>query len=257
MDILSLIENNIITIVGISIPTIIAIILYLKSRKVKKPIYFLRTFDIAKRDKKIPKLKLIYEGHPVETLSITRIAVLNNGNETIDSRDVAKNDPLRIEISKNFKILDADFHYIRNQANDFSLETIEKQNIIKINFDYIDEGDGGIIQVIHDGAKSGDVSVGGSVKGAGGIVQRDDKEGAKEYILFFIPLAIAAFTGMITAALISVTLEFYMNYILSDFWDLVLILISLLIWLYILSILSNFLKRKFFKNHIEFYESKM
>jgi len=251
MDILSVIENNIITIVGILIPTIIAIILYLKGRKVKKPIYFLKTFDIASRDKDIPKLKLIYEDRPIETLSITRIAILNDGNETIDCQDVAKKDPLRIEISKNFKILDADFHYIRTPANDFSLETIENQNNIKINFDYIDGREGCIIQVIHDGAKSDDISVAGSIKGAGEIVQRDinkNEEYSTSDIIFKVVL-ISIF-GFVVITLLQI-----INYYNLSYW-LILLIVPIGIILVITLVLIEKLI-KFYKDHIYFYELKM
>jgi len=127
----------------------------------------------------------------------------------------------------------------------------ENQNNIKINFDYIDGREGCIIQVIHDGAKSDDISVAGSIKGAGEIVQRDinkNEEYSTSDIIFKVVL-ISIF-GFVVITLLQI-----INYYNLSYW-LILLIVPIGIILVITLVLIEKLI-KFYKDHIYFYELKM
>jgi len=55
---------------------------------------------------KINSINVLYHGSKIENLSISRIAIWNAGKKAINSTDIVKKDKFRIEIDKEFKILE-------------------------------------------------------------------------------------------------------------------------------------------------------
>ncbi len=147
--------------------------------------------------------------------------------------------------------------------------------IIKINFDYIGEGEGGIIQIIHDGAASEDISIEGSFKfSPGKFVQMSAERDIREKIILVAPpLLITFFTLLflvnnIMAGMPLNLIEIILDYGYSPSWaayismgiTLILMLFSAIlcfIVFYLCLYLNVKSLKKFSKNHIEFYESKM
>lgn len=130
-----------------AIGTIFAIFSWIRYRKFKRVAYLLRTSKIIEKKNEIPQLRVIYGNEIVENLSLSRIAVFNDGNDVIDSSDMSRNDPLRIVIPKNFRILDARLFYVRSEANSFSLQISREENAVRINFDYMNRGDGCVVEI--------------------------------------------------------------------------------------------------------------
>jgi hypothetical protein len=160
-------------------------------RKPKKLSYILKTVEVAKKQEEIPRLKISYEDKPVEILSSSEVAIFNDGSRVIHGSDISRRDPLRIITSKDFRVFDPTFSYIRNKANDFSLEEIEEGNVISISFDYMNSGDGCIIKFLHDGATSDDISVAGSLKGVQKLVRiGENRTVFREYLRNLFGLAI-------------------------------------------------------------------
>ncbi|MFA5031578.1 MAG: hypothetical protein WC614_01030 [bacterium] len=151
---------------------VLAIIFYIKSKKLKKPIYWMKTFELLKGEEKFSKMSILYEGAKVNTVSLTKVVFFNAGNETIDSGDIAQNDPLRIEIGGGTKILDKDIIYVKNKANNFRLEETGQNNILNIQFDYLDKEEGGVFQITHTGASPDAINLKGSIKGVSHILKR-------------------------------------------------------------------------------------
>ena len=73
---------------------------------------------------------------------------------------------MRIEIPNDIKILEKSVTTISNIANEFKINEIQN-NSFKIDFDYLDPNEGGIIKLIHDGSTSINFLVRGRIKGAG------------------------------------------------------------------------------------------
>lgn len=161
----------------------------IRSRKFKKPAFITKTFRIIGHEKELSMLAIAYGNRIVKTLSITRVAVFNNGNQVIDVSDVAKKDPLRIGVSKNSKIFGARFSYVKNEANGFSLKIDEERNFIEIEFEYMNGGDGCVIEIIHGGVMSDGISVTGSFKGVGKVQKSEVISGTlwrRSFPLFLI-----------------------------------------------------------------------
>lgn len=75
---------------------------YLKSKKIRMPIYVLRTVNLVRENvQKIDTVNILYSGNKVNNLSITKMAFWNDGKETINNSDVAQNNPIRLTIDKD------------------------------------------------------------------------------------------------------------------------------------------------------------
>lgn len=147
---------------------------YYKSRKSKIPTYIVRTINLVREKiQKIETVEIIYSGEKVKNLSLTKIAIWNDGKETINYSDIASNNPIRIKIKESFEILDAEILFKKDEANDFNIQVSDDKNYINILFDYIDFEDGIVIQIFHTGNSSDDIFIDGKIKSVKNIHRRE------------------------------------------------------------------------------------
>ncbi|KND48334.1 MAG: hypothetical protein AB198_02095, partial [Parcubacteria bacterium C7867-003] len=96
--------------------------------------------DIREKIEKINVVEILYRGSKINNLSITRIAIWNQGNETISFSDVAPLNPFKIIALGEAKILDFEIIYKKNEVNNFSLQEVNfNKDEIFINFDFFDK----------------------------------------------------------------------------------------------------------------------
>lgn len=153
--------------IGIGIMGIIlAILFYLKSIRAKKPTYSLQTFSLVDNWlSQIESLEIKYNGTLVHNLSLTRIYFWNNGSLPITKNDFAENDRLRVRmVDKNDKIYG--FQMIHAKKHNSVIPNIDDQNVLYINFDFLNKHDGTILSIYHSGKKSNDLIVEGTFIGA-------------------------------------------------------------------------------------------
>ncbi len=152
--------------VGI-IAIIIAVIFFLRSQKARKPTFFIKSYNLLSDfSSKLDKLQILYGNTGIKNLTVSRIAFWNDGAETIEASNIVEADPLRIEGGGDCDILDAYIIQENNKANKFKVE-LANSKLVKILFDYLDKGEGGVIQLIHTGKGSSEIELKGLVKGAG------------------------------------------------------------------------------------------
>lgn len=148
-----------------------AIFLYFKAKKVKKPRYAIRSINFLKDSaNKIEGLQIMYSSQPVQNVTITKVAFWNDGNETINGNDIANADPIEIRLKEGFMILESKIIYEKNNANLLTIQKAENDTILYIKFDYLDRGEGAVIQLLHTGNSSEDVIISGTIKGVGKVV---------------------------------------------------------------------------------------
>lgn len=144
---------------------IVSIYLYIKSKKRKIPVYDKRSINvISDKIKKIGDIEIQYKGGKVDNLTVSKIAIWNNGNDTVNDTDQAPTDKLRIEIDEDFSILESEVIFCTSDTN--NIRIVQSSNKIEILFDYLDPNDGGIIKVIHTGTNSSDINLLGTFKGS-------------------------------------------------------------------------------------------
>ena len=147
---------------------------YFKSKKIRMPIYILRTVNLVRENvQKIDTVNILYAGNKVDNLSITKIAFWNDGKETINNSDVAQNNPIRLIIDKDCIFLDAEIIYQKNPSNDFNISISNDNKYVDITFDYFDFEEGIVLQVFHTGNKSDDITLVGQIKSVKNIQRKD------------------------------------------------------------------------------------
>lgn len=165
---------NLVSFIIALIGIILSIYFFQKSKKNKKPIYLNRTINLVKENiHKIDTVQITYNNAPISNLSITKIAFWNDGRETINSSDIAQNDNIKVNISDEFQILDAEIIYQKKPSNDFRIKVNEDFKTINIEFDYFDFEEGIVLQVYHTGNDSSDLHISGTVKSVKNIIKKN------------------------------------------------------------------------------------
>jgi len=152
-----------------------SVYLYSKGKKSRTPTYIVRTINLVRESvKKIDTVEILYSKEKVQNLSVSKIALWNDGRETINANDVALKDTVRLVIVEDFKFLDAKILYQKNQANDFDIKISEDNKRIEISFDYFDFEEGVVLQVFHTGGHNNDIHIEGTIKTVGKIARQSN-----------------------------------------------------------------------------------
>ncbi|MGB7571721.1 MAG: hypothetical protein WBL87_08200, partial [Methanothrix sp.] len=91
----------------------------------------------------------------------------NAGNEVIDKEDIVRSDPIMIRACGDNKLLKAEIISQNEMSNNFALSPIIEGKFSNVNFDYISQNNGIIIQAFHTGKQSEDIEFIGKTKSAG------------------------------------------------------------------------------------------
>ena len=152
---------------GILIGVIVSYIFHRAGLRSREPTYALRSTNLI-RDftSRLEALEIRYAGDRIPNLTATKVAFWNNGKATIGGTDIADADPLAIRLRDGYKILDASLSSQSNAASQLSLELSDDAESVLVQFDYLDQSDGWVIQILHTGKVSDDVEVQGTVKWA-------------------------------------------------------------------------------------------
>ena len=153
-------------VLGIVIGVMVSYFFYKKSLRVKEPSWMITSNNLIRGfGTAIKDLRIIYNDHPIENLTVSKIIFWNNGSETIDGSDLKTVDPLRIKTNDGVSILDVKILASNNPASRFQVHLEPETNCAYITFDYLDEKQGAVIQVIHTGKSSADIEMAGAIKG--------------------------------------------------------------------------------------------
>lgn len=149
--------------------TILAFISVKLEKKVKRLSYTTRSFNLLHDySSRIPNAEILYAGKKIHNLRVVRIAFWNSGSETLNTSDLAEGDPLRIVIPQDSELLEKMKIIGRtNKANE--VDVLEKaDNTCKVTFDFLNSGDGAVIEIIQTGWSPFDFT--GQIKGGGSPV---------------------------------------------------------------------------------------
>ena len=147
---------------------------YLKGQKKRIPTYMVRTINLIRGNiQKIGVVDILYSKEKIDNLSVSKIALWNDGKETINSTDIAQKEPIRLVINENYIFLDVKILFQKNNANDFIAKISDDKKSINILFDYFEFEEGIVIQTFHTGSSSYDITVEGKVKSVKEIYRKD------------------------------------------------------------------------------------
>ena len=164
MDVLSIFIASAFGVAGI----LLAVFFYFKSRRVKAPLWSIRTINlISDRVQKFPLLSITYGSSAVQNLSLSKVALWNGGTDVIKREDCAPADRLRIEADGEAQILDVALLESNPTSCQASAKLSDDRKRAVLDFDYLDQQNGAVFQVIHTGQTSKAIAVRGTVLGAG------------------------------------------------------------------------------------------
>lgn len=121
-----------------------------------RPVYFQRVRRlIGKDEQELPKEVVItFDGHPVPRLSASQFILWNSGKASISGSDVVSADPLRLEFDKNDEILKARVVRSTRDVNNSQVACEPKSHIANLTFDFMDPGDGVVVELIHTSSRA-------------------------------------------------------------------------------------------------------
>ena len=110
------------------------------------------------------EISFLFRGVEVPKVTLTKVAIWNSGNTTLSAADIVGADPLRIVLSAGSRVLEAALLVRTRDVNALTLNTRRHiDNELECRFDYLDPGDGAVIQLIHTGTTN--VHVVGTLRG--------------------------------------------------------------------------------------------
>ena len=150
---------------------ILAAYFYRKSKKVKQPAYVVTTRNlIGKASTKLSDIQVTFKTKPVEVVSVSKVAIWNDGTDTIRGTDIASADPLRIVIGDGALL---DLAIVLSSAPSQFKVGARADGTLEVGFDYLDKEQGGVVQLVHTGLSSDKILLVGSVKGGSPIIRRE------------------------------------------------------------------------------------
>lgn len=144
---------------------ILAYYFYKKSIRVKEPVYSIRSNNLISGSvSTLENLNISYKDYSVSNLTVSKMLFYNRGAETITRKDLETIHPLSIS-SETCKILDSTVLQVNNPSNVLKASYDEDNKNVYVEFDYLDQNQGTVIQIIHTGLSSEDLKVHGDIIG--------------------------------------------------------------------------------------------
>lgn len=142
------------TIIGI-LGVVIAIYTYKTTTIGPRLVYTWSSLKIIGKNEVTPdEIEIYFKGIKVPRVIKTTIIIWNSGNKTIEGSNIVKNDPLRLEFSENEEIIGASIIKRTKEFNEVQIvNNLNKENVIDIEFEYLDPKDGVSIEILHTDIK--------------------------------------------------------------------------------------------------------
>lgn len=155
-------------------------VFYRRSIRDKEPYWAIQTVNLFKDySSTVDGLEVKYSGEKIRDLSVSKVAFWNSGRLTVDKMDLTEQDPLRIQAGGESRVLSAQLISKNNVASQPVLSQSLDRKKVFLEFDYLDQGQGFVVQVIHEGTSSQDIELKGSIKGVGRIHKADPSKPMK------------------------------------------------------------------------------
>jgi len=155
---------------------ITSLVIYLKSKKEKKPYFNKRSFTLIQDQLgAIEDVQILFRGKPVRNLTLTKFALWNGGRDPIYNDDIAPTDQIHIEVTDNADLLSAQIVYSATQANNFISNINREQKRISISFDYFSKNEGVVLNIYHTGSDN-NIVLKGTIMGVSSFTKRSPHE---------------------------------------------------------------------------------
>lgn len=140
--------GSLIAIIGL----IISLLIYRASRIGPRPVYQFRALRlIGKEERALPEeVEIRFKNRTVPQLTKTHVILWNSGNATLYGREITEGDPIRLEFSEGDEILRVRVIKLTRKLNKLTSEIDSNSpNKVICSFDYLEAGDGAVIELLH------------------------------------------------------------------------------------------------------------
>ena len=122
---------------------VLAVVFYLRGRRKTALAYQTRHVTlVGGRGQAFPdEVEIRFSGTVVPRVTTTRVVLWNSGNQTVSGQNIAKLDPLRIELSTDSMILKTEILREPKKVNGWKV-TKTSQSYLKLEFDFLEPRDG-------------------------------------------------------------------------------------------------------------------
>ena len=152
---------------------ILAYVFYRRAQRGKEPAWDIDSVNLVRNiTSSLEGLSLLYKGKEVPNITVSKVIFWNNGRSTIDRTDIAPADPVRIKAGPGVRLLHATVLAANSAPSQFGITHESIDESVLIDFEYLDDGQGAVVQVVHDGLRSSDIEVTGSIKGAARVARK-------------------------------------------------------------------------------------
>ena len=94
---------------------------------------------------------MTFKGQPLENVSRSIIGIWNKRGNAVRGTEILPSDPLRFEVEKDDEILQVRLVATSKTQVNLSHRQVEGNDLVE--FDFLDNGDGGVFEVLHKGDK--------------------------------------------------------------------------------------------------------
>ncbi len=157
----------ILAIFGIVVGILTGYYFYLKAKERIDPQYILRYGPFAGNSSGAMKnISVLFKGVEIGNLNRCIVAIWNRGNRVIMKDAIAKNDEIKVHLPEGAIALGAGVAWSRRPAINLSTQISENKSTTVIDFDFLDQGDGGIIEILYQDKSKISPTLTGSIIGA-------------------------------------------------------------------------------------------
>lgn len=214
-----------------AIGVVLSIFFFFWQRKRALPTFSVAGYEwIGEKHTSREGLNVTFRGTPVSRVSTTIFKFWNAGNLSLKSADFSVHDALRIVMPKGIEVFEVSVLKVFPESLEIPLARtqIGKDDLdraVPLTFDFLKQGEGFKIQVIHDGEPYNQLKIEGRFSGDGGIKNAESLGIGGPFANYStfgrIQLAFAMFvagcTG-INAIYMSVYSEFHWYYVIGYFF---------------------------------------
>lgn len=93
---------------------------------------------------------ILFEDQPVPRVNKSLLYLWNSGRNTAKGKDIVQSDPLRLSFAEDARVLRAQVLTQTRPTSNLSVEP-RSHNEVLISFDYMEPGDGCVLEVLHTG----------------------------------------------------------------------------------------------------------
>jgi hypothetical protein len=162
--------NLFLTILGIVLAVLALPLTYMWGRRSRQrpTLRYVLDYDVlmnTQTDIARDPLRISYGDTVISQVSRTYVAFWNHRGDTVRASDAVEQDPLRVKLPDGDTALQAGIvAYSREQCDIRVTLNDNERSVVDFTFDFLDEGDGFILEIIHQGDSPGVVT--GTLRGA-------------------------------------------------------------------------------------------